>query len=152
GGNGAGSILNGFGGAIHSQATLSLTQCTFTNNSSTEGGALLQAGGTGTLSRCTLAGNRVRGFGSGGAIAMGSATMNLFECTLANNTAPNYGGAIESDSGSVNLQDCTLSGNSAVGAGGGGINLNGGSAFLANCIIASNTSSYNAGADLFSAG
>lgn len=150
GGNGVGSANNGSGGAIYDQATLSLTQCTLSNNSALGAGGALLVLSTATLSQCTLSGNQSGD--NGGAIFGGNGSfLTLSECTLAYNTSYNYGGALAVFDGTANLLDCTLAGSIALTAGGGGIDNNVGNVSLTGCILAGNTSSQNAGAGLYNA-
>jgi hypothetical protein len=148
GGNGVGSLNSGYGGAINDQATLSATQCTFSNNSVSEGGGALEVyTGTAVLSQCTLSGNSAAA--QGGAIENESgASLTMIECTMANNDGGGYGGAIENaTSATANLSDCTVAGNS-VSFGGGGIDNYQASLNFAGCIVAGNTDSSGNAPDL----
>lgn len=113
GGNGAGANSSGYGGAIFSQGTLTLEDCTLAGNTAANSGAAACAhSGSLTLARCTLSGNT--GAAWGGAIRSDSATVALTQCTLSGNQAANQGGALYASEDSViTLAHCTLAGNSA---------------------------------------
>ena len=137
GGNGTGASESVSGGAIRSSATLTLTQCTLSGNTATNGGAISNLGGTLTLTQCTLSGN----FASsrGGAIRNDIGTLTLTQCTLSGNSASSSGGAIDNDfSGTLTLTQCTLSGNSAGSFGGAIYNFDGTLA-LTQCTLSGNT-------------
>ncbi len=136
--NGGGSGFNSIGGAIYNdQGTLTLTQCTLSENSAPGvGGAIYNDSATLTLAQCTLSGNSA---GTGGAIFNASGTLMLTQCTLSGNSA-GYGGAIFNLSGTLTLTQCTLSGNSA-DSGGGAIYNGTATLMLTNCIAAGNTPS-----------
>jgi IPT/TIG domain len=94
--------------------------CTFTGNTSSNGGAVWMSnygGPTSTLTMidCTLTGNRSTGNG-GGAIAtnnLSNLSLNLVHCTIVGNTAVNAGGGlyIGSTSTPVMLKDTIVAGN-----------------------------------------
>jgi hypothetical protein len=138
------------GGGIDNLGTLTLSNCTLSNNHADDGGGGINNLGTLTLGNCTLLDN-IAGDAGGGIFNLG--TLTLTDCTLSRNSATasgpglGIGGGI-SDLGTLTLTDCTLSGNSAVD--GGGICNNGGTALLHNSIVADDifgtvapSSSYN---------
>ena len=121
--------LQGGGAAIANEAgaTLTMTGCTLTGNSTSDGGgvggAILNQG-TAALIDCSLSGNIAP---DGGAIMNAGGVLALIGCRLEDNTAPplNFsyggtgasgpgsGGAIFNSNGRLSLVDCTLTGNSA---------------------------------------
>ncbi len=121
--------LQGGGAAIANEAgaTLTMTGCTLTGNSTSDGGgsggAILNQG-TAALIDCSLSGNIAP---DGGAIMNAGGTLALIGCRLEDNTAPpvnfsyggtgasgpSSGGAILNSNGRLSLVDCTLTGNSA---------------------------------------
>ncbi len=122
------TVAEGAGGAIANGpgATLSLTDCTLTGNSTSHGGGsggAISNVGTATLTDCSISGNISP---TGGAI-VNNGVLTLTGCQLEDNAAPpaNFfyrgfgdsgpgtGGAIFNDNGSLSLVDCTLTGNSA---------------------------------------
>lgn len=152
------TIVNGTnsttGGGVLNAGTLTLNQCTLSNNSVTGpaasyGGAVYNnTGGTLTLNQCTLSSNSAIGNvgSSGGALYnSGGGTLTLNQCTLSGNLAYFAGGGIFNNGGALALTNCTLSLNSATGnsnSRGGGIS--GGSLTLTNTIVAGNTAVTNA--------
>ncbi len=153
GGNGVGGGQFGdSGGAIDCfSATLALTDCVLTGNTSpVYGGAISSASTQLTLDRCLLTGNTASNFG--GAISSGSAdlagpvtfTTTLTNCTLTNNTSAVRGGAIDHDNDRATLLHCTITGNTApAGAGSGVLSLGNNLArtTVQNCLIAGNANS-----------
>ncbi len=121
--------VQGGGAAIANEAgaTLTMTGCTLTGNSTSDGGgvggAILNQG-TAALIDCSLSGNIAP---DGGAIMNAGGTLALIGCRLEDNTAPplnfsyggtgasgpSSGGAISNSNGRLSLVDCTLTGNSA---------------------------------------
>lgn len=82
------------GGAIHSVGTLSLENCTFSQNCTTDdgmGGAVFGFGAS--MSNCTFSGNHAQ---TGGAIYCGEKSLDVDSCVFAENDATN-GGAIFSE-------------------------------------------------------
>ena len=139
GGNGAGGGIGGYGGAVFSQGTLALVDCSISNcNAPVAGGAIAVLGGAAlncTLERCTLSGNSA---GIGGAI-QSEVTLALRNCTIHGNAASAQGGGISAPFGRpVTARHCTVSGNTAGSGGGGGGGLIGTGFALANCIVAGN--------------
>jgi hypothetical protein len=163
------TITNGFsssiGGGIYNAGTLTLTNCTLSGNSATNGGAIYNTFyATLALNQCTLSGNSalygggiaIKDIGGGGILNYG--TLTLDQCTLSANSAIIGGGGIGNVNGTLALNQCTLSGNSANG-GGGILNydsrtLNGtATATITNTIVGGNSGSYGAdidnGADIY---
>jgi hypothetical protein len=140
------SVINsqtgGNGGGIYNNtgATLTMNQCTISNNTanaaSANGGGLFNAGtatitgstfsgsggggifssGTLALSLCAVIGNSQTGSGNGGGINNQGA-LTVDQCTISNNTAnaafANGGGLF--NSGSATITRSTFSGNTAIG-------------------------------------
>ena len=118
------------------------------SNFSGPGGAILNYGGTLTLTLCTLSGNTVIS-NSGGAIGNFNGTVTLTQCTLSGNSG-GLGGAISNSGGTLTLRHCTLSGNSASLS--GGAIQNWGTLTQAYSIVAGNTAPPNHGADIYNNG
>ncbi len=152
GGDGAGALSSGSGGAIYNNgATLTLNQCALSNNftsgSAGVGGAIRQTTGTLTLNRCTVANNTANTASANvGGLLGGSGTLALNQCTFTGNSTGGAGGAIASAAGGgvLTVDQCTISGNQAA-LQGGGINSNG-ALTLTNSIVAGNAAP--AGADI----
>ena len=111
GGNGAGAMKTGNGGAIfNNDGTLTLTECTLYGNSAAYGGAIFFNFGSLTLTQCTFSGNSAQSFG--GAIYNGD-TLKLTQCTLSGNSALDGGGAIFNES-TLTLTHSIVAGNRAI--------------------------------------
>ncbi len=157
----------GFGGGLANYGgTVTLTECTISGNSATEGGGVFNAySGTANLTGCTLSGNyTLYGQGGGGGM-QNNGTANLTDCTLSGNYSGLGGGGVE-NGGTANLTDCTLSGNSGFAGGllnysmaslsdctlsgnsavsGGGVRNKYGTANLTDCTLSGNSSGYGGG-------
>jgi CSLREA domain-containing protein len=132
------AILNGAhigngGGIYNDSGTLTLENCTLSENSATDGGGgIYNAGGTLTLTSCTLSKNSAI-YGGGGGIFNADGTLTLTSCTLSENSASNGGGIYTYYYSTATLTNCTLSGNSAPSGNGAGIS---GWATVTNTILA----------------
>ncbi len=145
---------NTIGGAINNAGTLTINNCTFSDNFGSGGGAIYNAGGystggTLTINNSTFSDNTGA---NGGAIENDGGTVTINNSTFAGNLAEvlgevlpgSAGGAIINVGGTLTVTDSTLSGNSAAAEGGGIDNTSGfdnspGTLILANTIIAGNT-------------
>ena len=116
---------------------------TFTGN----GGAILNALGTLTLTRCTLSGNSAS---FGGAISSEtssdfiSSSTRLTHCSVSGNTATFEGGGLRNVAGRTILTHCTVSGNTAPAGRGSGVSSSGNAnteTVVENSVIAGNTNS-----------
>ena len=121
-----------------------LSNCMVTNNTSgTNGGGVLNFGGTTTLTGCTISGNSASG--GGGLWSNGSSTLvitlTVTNCTVSGNTAVNVGGGVDIlSNGTATLTNCTIQNNTITASGGGGGGLyDSGTATLTNCTISGNT-------------
>ena len=156
-GNGDGAADDGYGGAVLMTAgtDVTATDCMFTANAATYGGAILNHdpsgsnGGTLTLRRCALTGNTATS--QGGAVysytpTNGGAIRTLFDhCTLSGNTATeDEGGGLLNFNGTTILVHCTVTANTAQAGKGSGI-ASYGDAFtetiVEKSIVAGNTNS-----------
>ena len=152
-----------YGGGIRNMGgTVSLTNCTFSGNSTYLGAGLSNKTGTVTIDKCTFSNNSTTANGaavynegtliitntqirnnkavSGGGVR-NFGTMTIVNCCVSNNTASNLGGGIWS-SGTTITRNCTIAGNS--GGQGGGIyhdSSESGSLSLYNTIVYANTQS-----------
>jgi hypothetical protein len=124
-------------GGVQNDGTLTVNGCTFSgnigNNSSFNGGGLVNYGATANLTNSTFSGNETGRYGGG--IYVGQGTVNLTNCTLANNHAV-WGGGLFLESGSNVTLKNTIAVNNTGTAGGGSANLSG------NALVNS-ASSYN---------
>ena len=105
------------GGAINSSGTLTVTNSTFTGNTAQEGGAIFNQK-TATITNSTFSGNTATIFG-GGALLNAAGTETVTGDTFTGNSGPG-GGAIDNDT-TLNISDSTFTGNTAGGNGGGGV-------------------------------
>ena len=138
------SVEPGSGGGIYNTATATLTMsdCTVSNNTNRGNGAGIDNLGTATLSRCSLSGNKspidIAGFATGGGGISNdgaSSHLTMADCTLSGNVAT-FGGGI-GNIGTATVTRCTLSGNSA-GYGGGIENIGG--ITITDCTLSGNAS------------
>ncbi|MDQ3817623.1 MAG: DUF5011 domain-containing protein, partial [Acidobacteriota bacterium] len=143
GGKGTGATFRGGGGIYNIGGTLTVSDCTFSDNSGVDtGGGAIYNSATLTVINSTFSGNG--GF-AGGAIS------NERMLTISNSTffdnGGKFGGAIL-NGGSMTVSNSTIYGNSA-GGDGGGIN-NAGTLNLRSSIVANNTA-IEGGPDIFGA-
>jgi hypothetical protein len=137
------------GALVNYQGTSTLTDCTFTQNSSTvQGGGPLFFGGSATLTNCNVSNNN--GSRAGG-LSVLNATVQLVNCTVSGNTArTTHGGGLYNFRGNLTLTNCTISGNSAPGTPaapgvGGGLVSYGGQTTLTNCTVSGNSAGWGGG-------
>ena len=148
GGNGAGLVASGSGGAIYNAGTLTLTDCTIAGSSAPSGnGGGIQNVGTTVLVRCAILGNTARYVG-GGLNSQGTGvSLTASHCTISGNTSQGLGGGGVNLTGSVSttLTHCTVSGNHApdTSGTGGGLRRISGTLALENTLVAGNTAPSN---------
>jgi predicted outer membrane repeat protein len=131
------------GSAISGAGTMVVTNSTFADNVASFG-ALEVHDVTATVIGCTFTGNTSS---NGGAVWMSSfngpaTALTLVDCTLSGNATQNNGGAIAANNIanlSLNLVHCTIVGNSAHGGGGVWIGNANTPTTLVNTIVAGNT-------------
>jgi hypothetical protein len=135
------------GGGIQNSGTMTVSNCTLSDNSvlvnAVSGGGGIANFGTMTVSNCTLSGNSFSAGafgGGGGGIENGfEGTMTVSNCTLSGNSANLDGGGID-NAGTMTVSNCTLSGNSVSGTG-GGLESDGGTLTVSNCTLSGNSAS-----------
>jgi predicted outer membrane repeat protein len=114
-------------------------------------GALINHGGTLSLSNCILSGNSgVTGVyldGSRGGSIYSNGNLIIDQCILSGNSATGYGGGIFSV-GTLMIAKSTLSGNSATSYG-GGIFFGGGTATIDNTTLSGNSASIGGASAFF---
>ena len=121
-GQGGNPADNDNGAGLYTETTANgatLTNCTFTNNTTAGHGAGAYFGAAATLTNCTFTDNTVEGYG-GGAYFGAANTMEvttLTACTFTGNVAEFGGGAIFYIN--VMLTDCTFTNNETTDSGGG---------------------------------
>lgn len=98
---------------VDASSVLEVSSCTFSDNTSVTGSALLAEGGM-TVTGCTFAGNAASA--SGAAVSL-SGTSRFEDCVFSGNTVPEdegkKGGAVIVNGGSVAFAGCVFDGNSA---------------------------------------
>jgi hypothetical protein len=138
----AGLTFNATAGSPYNAGTLTVSDCTISDNSYN---GIYNNGGAMTVSNCTISGN------SGPGIDNNAGVMALTNCTISGNSGSGiYAG------GTVTASNCTISGNSLsdnATYGGGGIY---GSGTFTNCTISDNSASgsgsYGNGGGIFGGG
>jgi len=130
------------GGAIFNSeySTMTLTDCTFSENSDDLGGAMHNDGDA-TLTGCDFVGNTARH--GGGLCNHGYA--KLTDCTFAGNIAENWGGGIDNSGEFIELVNCTFTSNSALREHGGGMYDFGHYIKLTNCTFTANSANLGGG-------
>jgi len=146
------------GGAIYFNATdstTSITDSTFTGNSSSQGGAFFMQGVNGIkFSRCTITGNHASALQySGGVLTTGNACYIIFEnCIIADNYAP-QGGVVSPNGGTTTFTNCTIANNTATGEyssdGGGIAYICNGLVNMTNCIAWGNSATSGYGHNVY---
>ena len=165
GGNANGSAEEAYGGGIYNDGRSgafcnpTIQNCTFTKNSATQGGAIMNDGYTGTSSpqliNCSFLSNTA---GKGGGVFnsgnSGNSNPRLTNCSFLSNTATIGGGAIfnfgESGYSSPRLINCSFLSNSTAGRGGALYNMSypagTSSPVLINCSFQGNIATDDGGA------
>jgi hypothetical protein len=142
---------SGLGGGIRSGGSnLTLTNCTFSENSA-HVGAAMSVSGVVNVNSCTLTGNSTSGGGLGGGIAYNlnsaSGTLTVTNTTLSGNSisgnSSGAGGGMWLGGGTVNLINSTISGGSSTG--GGGLSNSGATLNIVNSTISGNQSIFGGG-------
>ena len=123
--------------------TTTLTNCTVSGNSASNGGGLYNGGGTTTLTNCTVSGNSAGG--GGGGLFDNSGTTTLTNCTVSGNSAARRRRPVRRRR-TTTLTNCTVSGNSASSGGGGGLFDYWGTTTLTNCTVSGNSAATAAAA------
>ena len=146
-----GFVDSGNGGAILSNATLTITNSLFTNNSADkEGGALFNNGGIVTVTNSTFSANHATGAnggeGDGGAI-LNNGTMTITGSTFSQNTASDDAGAIDNQasSGLLTINESSFLQNAA-GDVAGAIRISGGTALITGSTFSQNFAPTDSGA------
>lgn len=144
------NVASNNGGAIYSEGTLAVNECTLANNKSEPygayGGGIGINNGSATLNGSTITGST----GTEGGAIINNAALTMTNCTLAGNTT--YGGAgaaiYNTPSGTLLVNSSTIANNQALNSGGGIFNYQSGSTTIGNSIVAQNTVQNGSGADI----
>jgi len=107
------------GGGIYNDGTLTLTDCTMSNNTAIIFGGGIYNHGSGALNiySSTISGNTTTNAGSAGGGIYNNGTVSMWNSTVSGNTS-DYGGGIYNNT-SITLSQCTVSSNTATYDGGG---------------------------------
>jgi len=135
-GNANGTGNNVYGGGIYNDnASPTVTNCTFSNNSASGGGGMFNNDSAPTVTNCIFSGNLA---GWGGAMYNAWSSPTVTECTFYSNSAINgAGGMYNHDYSSATVINCRFSENSA--GWGGGMQNHESSAMVINCIFSGNS-------------
>jgi len=118
------TCTNGGGGVYSTGAGASLVECVVRSNSNSgnnfNGGGIRLGGGSLTLINCFIAQNTTSTGGGGLAIASAAATVNAYNCIFNNNNASTNNGGAIISSGTLTALNCTFVNNVANNGGGGG--------------------------------
>ena len=132
--------------------TINISDLTLTNGrmaaDSTGAGIAINGGATVTITNCTISNNTNINQAAGGIDVTSGATCILNGCTVENNSANESGGGISVDAGgTLTITDSTISDNTVSLHEGGGIRIDGGgvTATITNSTISNNTSASNGG-------
>jgi hypothetical protein len=137
-----GGILNRAGG------TVTITNCTFIENSANDGdadggGISNRSGGTVTITNSTFTSNSAGGRDGGGIANRG--TLSVTNSTFAWNSA-DYGGGGIANRGTLSVTNSTFANNRATTGGGGGIStIDGGTLMISNSTLSGNRANYGGG-------
>jgi len=130
-----------FGGGAVSASSVTLVDCSFVGNESSNGGGAVSSLDHSVVVRCDFVRNRATGSSGGGAL-IGFQGVSLYNCRFFGNVASDAafgGGAVSAVSGDWLVANCLFSGNTASGSGGGGAIAIGGTGRLINCTFVSNS-------------
>lgn len=107
------------------------------------GGLAISGGGTASVTNCTFTGNTTGG--EGGGIST-NGTLTVTDSIFADNSATTYGGAIGISAGLTTVRRCSFTGNSveAIADGGGGIGLRNRASVSTELRVSDSTFSVNA--------
>jgi hypothetical protein len=141
------STTTGYGGGINNNGTgtLTVTNSTFSGNSApSAGGGGIMNSGTLTVTNSTFSGNSAPSSGNGGGIYNNSGTAAITNSSFSVNSAANWGGGIYVNAGAVTLANSTFSSNSAF-IGGGIYIYTGAMMTLTNSTFSGNSATWGGG-------
>jgi hypothetical protein len=129
------------------ESSVVFTNCTFTDNRGTHGGAVCLDGAEGAFGNCRFAHNN--GLAGGGALYNYNAEADIYRTEFsANHSLGGQGGAIQNHGSRSTITDCSFEHNEAA-AGGGLASALGSDATLLRCVFDSNVA-YSAGGGFYS--
>ena len=148
GGKTSSANAKGAGVQLSQNCNLTATNCSFTNNTSTDGSGvgIYVGAGSLTLINSVVSNNASQAENSkGGAVYVESGSMTASGTTFANNVSAN-GGAIYIKSGSASFNNCFFNNNRAISGDGGAIISTASSLTITNASFLKNTSADVGGA------
>jgi len=102
-----------YGGAIYiAGGTVTLTNCTLSNNTAQYGGAIYLGGGSLAVTGSTISGNNSGSGAYGGGIYVGNGSLAVASSTISGNIA-GFGGGLDISGGTATIENSTISGNTA---------------------------------------
>ena len=133
---------SGNGGGIFNNGTLTVTNCTLSDNTASSFGGGIDNEDSLTVSNSTFSGNSAPAGLGGGIDNDSSAMLTVTNSTFSDNSAAQGGGIFSS--GGAAFTNCTFSGNSALGGGGGIANFVG-ALTVTNCTFSGDSAGLGAG-------
>lgn len=133
-----GSGTEGYGGGIYCEyhASLSITNCTITENTASNGGGIACRNYCdATIENCLITGNSG---GNGGGLRLLDCSPTISQCSITGNSASLGGGIIFSFLAYPTITDCTISDNTATDKGGGVYYENASGGLIGDCTISNN--------------
>ncbi len=125
------------GGGILNRGTLMMVDSTVSRNSSVDTGGGIRNLGTMTLTNTTVSDNASPQTGGG---IQNTGTLTLFDCTVSRNAATRGGASgIGNTQGELAIVNSTVSGNITERGGGGGVGNERGNVLIDNSIVTENT-------------
>lgn len=149
-----GSSQDDFGGAgiQNHYGSLTVRNCTLSDNFSGSSGGGITSSGDLTVQNCTIANNVAQR--QGGGILSHNGTLTVINSTLSGNFAVFSGGGIRNggqwDGGTATVKDSTVNGNTAFWFGAGGGIDNGGTLTVINSTLNGNSAQWGAGIENWS--
>ena len=141
----SGNTTVGIGGGILIDGSPILTNCTFSGNWAYYGGAIYNYHCSPTLTNCRFVANSARY--SGGGMYNSESSPTVTDCNFSGNSSSNIGGGMFNEDSTPTLLNCTFSGNSASSDGGGMFNgYNNSTPTLLNCTFSGNDAGGDGGA------
>ena len=135
-----------FAGGIANSATLTLANCTITNNTVSGvndwGGGILNSG-TFTMTNSTVSNNTTGNSNAFGGGIYNQGPMTVTNSTISGNTTLGQGGGLNNVGNTATIRNSTISGNTAVS--GGGISKTGSPLVIINSTISGNFSTGDGG-------
>ena len=134
---------------IDNSSSLTVTNCTFSENSAKDGpggGMCIFDGSSLTVTNCTFSGNYSKHWKGGGMYLSGTSTVTVTNCAFSRNytNSGSGGGMFLAGTSTATVTNCTFSGNDAF-TGGGMYIFDGSSLTVTNCTFSGNSASRGGG-------